>query len=87
MVIFLVRTLSKKGVSEWYGKKIIGFLKLLIIDAPPSSIPISEFESNLSRCSHNHDKPEILTLICDLMEIVESKSNYEEKHSMFDRLR
>lgn len=31
MVSFLCQTLSNKSVSEWYGRKILGFLKLLLL--------------------------------------------------------
>lgn len=68
IINFLIRSLVNKLTSEWYGKKIINFLKLLLlqIEGKQNFFSQSEFELFLAKFTMKYDGQETIQQVRNL---------------------
>lgn len=79
---FLCQSLANKGITEWYGKKIIAFLKLLLLDGSikEQHFSVSEFESCVARFTIKYDNESIIQQARSLFAHLGNSEGKIEKH-------
>lgn len=89
IIDYLVDTLQREFISGSFGKKIIEFIKYILLHLDnrlAEQINIPRFEKALSNFSARFDKEEITLSIRDLVSILEQKISVIDYESKLEKL-
>jgi hypothetical protein len=62
MASFLCRSLASKNISEWYGRKLLSFLKLLLLGLEEKGdyFPLQEMEESIAEFTLKYGSESIM---------------------------